>query len=126
MVKRPEYLRWIMSQSAYEKAEKHGLQVVLPTNHQLFIDIDGEEAYAVFVKNYPQFCHWYEVTEKVETPSKSGLPKKHIYITLKEKVTDNERLVLQAFLGSDLVREFLGMMRINANDSHVTLFLEKK
>jgi hypothetical protein len=114
------------SQTAFDKAQAEGLQVVLPTPKQLFIDIDSGAAFSIFEKNLERFQEFYNIRRKVITPSKSGGAKKHITIDLAFPVTPTERLVLQAFLGSDLMREFLGMQRINQNDPHPTLFLEKK
>ncbi len=115
------------SESAYKKAEAEDLQVVLPTDRQLFIDIDNDFSLAVFEKNWQTFANWYtEESDPVITPSKSGGERKHITVTLAEPVTPTERLVLQAFLGSDLKREFLGLQRIKAGDKNPTLFLERK
>lgn len=115
------------SQSAYDKADRDGLEVVLPTDKQLFIDIDNDFAFAVFERNYEVFLRFYsDAGIYAVKPSKSGGEKKHITVTMSEPVDPTERLVLQAFLGSDLRREFLGLQRIKANDPHPTLFLEKK
>lgn len=115
------------SQSAYDKAERDELEVVLPRDNQLFIDIDSDFALLVFEKNYEQLLRFYDSAAITSiSPSKSGGEKKHITITLSEPVSPTERLVLQAFLGSDLRREFLGLQRIKAGDKNPTLFLEKK
>jgi hypothetical protein len=44
-------------------------------------------------------------------PSRSGLPKRHITVTLVDPVSQIERLALQAMLGSDRVRELLGYVQ---------------
>jgi hypothetical protein len=74
----------------------------------------------------PLLQQFYEVTGIAENPSKSGQPdRRHITISLSEDIDDKDRLILQAFLGSDLKREYLGLQRIRSNDSTPTLFLER-
>ena len=117
----------LKSESAYKKAEAEDLKVVLPEPNQLFIDIDNDFAMALFEKNYTDFVQWYCPTgDPVITPSKSGGERRHVTITVKDHLKPKERLILQAFLGSDLKREFLGLQRIKAGDKNPTLFLEKK
>lgn len=115
------------SVTAYEQAQKENLEVVVPTNRQLFIDIDNDLGSILYERNFDKFSDFYHVVEYQEAPSKSGAEgKKHITLTLDRAVDPTERLVLQAFLGSDLTREFLGLQRIKTNDPVPTLFLEKK
>lgn len=116
----------LTSQSAYDKAERDDLKVVLPKDNQLFVDIDNDFAFAVYERNLETFMRHYELRSSIVTSSKSGGEKRHVTITLSKPVDPTERLVLQAFLGSDLKREFLGLQRIKAGDEHPTLFLEKK
>ena len=116
-----------MSESAFAKAERENLTVVLPNPNQLFIDIDNDLSMAIYEKNFNTFAQWYFVDgSPVIVPSKSGGDRKHITITLGGPIDPIERLILQAFLGSDLKREFLGLQRIKNEDPHPTLFLEKK
>lgn len=118
------------STTAYDEAAGADLFVVLPEANQLQIDIDNDWQYAIFEKNIKSVEHFYGKFHKEETPSKSGLPrKKHITLTARRSgVTfePKERLILQAFLGSDPTREFLGLQRIKVNDPVPTLFLERK
>ena len=114
------------SATAFEQADREGLQVVLPTPYQLFIDIDSDEMYAEYKKRLLQAEKHYHMSHVQIAPSKSGLPNRHITITLGGKVEPMERLLLQLFLGSDPTREFLGLQRIKHDDPHPTLFLETK
>lgn len=117
----------IGSELAYKQADEENLQVVLPKSNQLFVDIDNEIQYATFERNFRTLEEFYEVKNAKETPSKSGQPGRcHITVTLLEDIDSRERLLLQAFLGSDLKREFLGLQRVKTNDPAPTLFLEKK
>jgi len=114
------------SDTAYAKAADENLKVVLPEKNQLFVDIDNPLNYATYLRNHSTLESFYSVKSVTEAPSKSGTEGKvHITITLSEEIDDRERLLLQAFLGSDLKREFLGLQRVKANDPHPTLFLEK-
>lgn len=61
-----------------------------------------------------------------ESPSKSGLPHRHITITFDFDLTQWQRLAFQAALGSDTKRECLGCIMTLAGDEHPTLFLEHK
>lgn len=115
------------SQAAYERAATMHCNVVIPKKNQLQIDIDNDLQYAIYEKNLPILKEFYIVLGATETPSKSGEEaRKHITVDLRDDVDDKERLILQAFLGSDLRREFLSFMRIKNSDPIPTLFFEKK
>jgi len=49
-----------------------------------------------------------------------------VVVTLERNVEPMERILIQAFLGSDLKREALSWVRIVNNDPNPTLFFEKK
>jgi hypothetical protein len=115
------------SRTAFDQATQDNLVVVKPEPNQLFVDIDNLFGQAIYEKNIEKLAGFYTVLSIEYHPSKSGLPnKQHITITLAQPVEPMERLILQAFLGSDLTREFLGLQRIKANDAVPTLFLERK
>ena len=59
-------------------------------------------------------------------PSKSGLPKRHIPVTLPFDVDAVTRILLQACLGSDGRRELFGWIRYIAGDNTPSMFLELK
>ena len=46
-------------------------------------------------------------------------------MTLTEPVSNEKRILLQALLGSDPVREMLSLIRVLNDDEHPTLFMEK-
>jgi len=115
------------SVTAFDQARRENLEVVVPTSRQLFIDIDNDLGSVIYERNFAKFSDFYHVVEYHESPSKSGTEgKKHITLTLEQPVEPIERLILQAFLGSDLTREFLGLQRVKVGDGVPTLFLEKK
>ncbi len=127
----------IASTEAYKAAEILGMEVVLPQDNQLQIDIDDEESYKVYLGNLVRYkLHFADnpVILEEARPSKSGKEgRQHITVTLAEPIIskggwyrDNERrILLQALLGSDPVREMLSYIRLVNDDEHPTLFIEK-
>lgn len=120
------YFGRISSETAYREAADDNLEVVLPEPYDLFIDIDDEDAYKRFDKAMDCIINHFNGQVIKNTPSRSGLPKRHIVVRLDRHVTDAERIALQAALGSDPVREILGIVRVQHKDPHPTLFLENK
>lgn len=115
------------SQRAYNQAAIEGLDVVLPKDNELFIDIDNEHSYMLYNNLMQIIQKFIGVVDVVEEKSKSGKPYKlHITVLLDQDVTPIERLALQAMLGSDRVRELLGYIQLKNGDPAPTLFLEKK
>lgn len=114
------------SQRAIDEAALLGMDVVFPAANQLQIDIDSDEAYERYLRVHPLLYQHLGVVDGEEHPSKSGGEKRHITLTLKKDITDTERILLQACLGSDPVREFLGYIQVLTGDPHPVLFLEKR
>lgn len=122
-----EYTAHLKFEYAKAKAERLDLEIVFPTNNELFIDIDSEEDFDFYQSVKPMLNIQFTVVSEVIKPSQSGgVWKKHITLTLEEEVTETERLLLQACLGSDRKRELLGYFRVRINEPHPTLFFEKK
>lgn len=115
------------SQRAYNQAAMENLEVVLPADNELQIDIDNEHSYLLFQKQLQILQVYVGVVDVRESSSKSGKDwKLHITVELDPDVTMIERLALQAMMGSDRVRELLGYVQYKNNDPHPVLFLEKK
>lgn len=114
------------SARAINEAEKDNLDVVFPKANELQIDIDNEHSYEVYVKMSEILERHYGIIYAKDRPSRSGLPKRHITITLRQDLTNMERIALQACMGSDRVREALSVIQERNGDPHATLFLEKK
>lgn len=90
-----------------------GCRVVDPGPRELFLDIDSEESaertrrlLSCFYDHEPHSCVWSQ--------SPSGEPGHwHVVVTLERDVRDMaERLLLQACLGSDPMRELLSWRRL--------------
>ena len=114
------------SQRTIEEAEANNLVVVFPTAHQLQIDIDSNRAFDVYFAMKPLLEKYYGVRKQTIAYSRSGAPKRHITVELFRTVSNEERILLQVLMGSDRVREFLGLIQLNQGDPHPVLFLEKK
>lgn len=112
----------------YAELESKGMVVVTPKPNQIFIDIDTEEQYnrynvmfGIVSKNIASVFKVYD------EPSPSNKPfHRHIIIELPFDVSEMERLVYQAVLGSDSIKEFLSLLRIYAGELPATLLAEKK
>lgn len=109
---------------ALDKAAKEGFLVRLPRNNELFVDIDTEGDFALFVENYERLKKAGKALSYAARPSKSGGDKQHVIVTLSMSVLAEERLLLQACLGSDRVRELLGYLRAKTGNPYPTLFFE--
>jgi hypothetical protein len=102
-------------------------QVVFPADNELFLDIDSPEAESVYNKNKEKFeMHIAYIVSERRVPSRSGNGHLHIYVTLDRDIATSERVLYQAFLGSDPTRELLSFVRIMNQDEHPTLFIERK
>jgi hypothetical protein len=112
------------SDRAFEKAKEQGLKVVVPASNELQIDIDTEEDYDLFLAHIKILLQ-FGVAEFKSAPSKSGLPKRHVTVTLPYDLNHWQRIALQASLGSDRKREILSCIMVMAGDPLPTIFLEK-
>ena len=119
----------IASSQAYKDAETLGFEVVLPQNNQLQIDIDDYASYGVYLGNLKRYKLHFDnnpIILEEKKPSKSGREgNQHITVTLADPISNEKRILLQALLGSDPVREMLSYIRLVNDDEHPTLFIEK-
>lgn len=125
------------SEEAYAQAEREGFEVVVPDEYTLQLDIDQPNfTYANNVE-FAKLVHCLDQNFGVaqrsqcgggydiqETVSPGG--NTHITIRLKKPVDATQRILLQACLGSDSIREMLSFFRILAGDKTPTLFFEAK
>lgn len=114
------------SQRAIDEAAENDLDVVFPRDNQLQIDIDSDHAFNIFLAMKPLLEKHFRVRDTVVHYSRSGAPKRHITVTLDQPINDYQRTALQAIMGSDRVREFLGYVQTRDLDPNPILFLEKK
>lgn len=114
------------SYRALLEAKQDNLDVVFPEANQLQLDIDNNHAFAIYQELLPIVEKYYGVVTVKVTPSRSGGEKRHVTLTLLAPLNPFERIALQACLGSDRVREILGVVQAMNGDPHPTLFLERK
>lgn len=111
--------------NAAESAAAKGLVVVVPTETQLFLDIDTELSMLVFLRNLPILSGLVE-THVIKPSQSAGKHKFHITLELSRPVQSNfERIMLQALLGSDLWHEALSWKAASLGVENPTLFFEK-
>ena len=112
-------------EEAREAAVDKGCVIVHPKSNELFIDIDSREAEANFAKCKEVFAKTNAFTY-IQRASPSGKPGHfHVTMQLNRDVTDEERILLQACLALDPLREMLSLMRLRAGDEAPTIFFEE-
>jgi hypothetical protein len=109
-------------------AEEIGCVVVYPKPNQLQIDLDSEEALEYCSRRLRSVHNQlYWETFIVTKPSNSGLPHRHMTITVQGKeFSDFERVALQMMFGSDPIRESINAMRCAAKIKDPICFFEPK
>ncbi len=99
--------------------------VVYPKHNELQIDCDTPESLDVATKAVKIMnINGLKATVESIKPSKSG--NWHMTITVDRKLTNIERIALQACCGSDTVRELLSALRVFQGKTDPTLFFELK
>jgi len=106
-------------------ARARGLVAVYPSSFELQLDIDNDESYAIY-KNIMDIFPKGFIKHVKEIPSASGLPHRHITITLYKKMNELEKIALQFMFGSDRIRESLGVLRHLFREQHPSCFFEAK
>ena len=109
------------------RVREEGFEIALPSEFELQIDIDSEQHFQAFRDSIGVILrNWETPGIDIEIhPSKSGLPRRHITVTLPFSVTPWQRIALQAALGSDPIRELLSATRLMRGEPHPTLFSER-
>ena len=94
------------SNEAEDYAKSNNLKVRFPKPNELFLDIDSATHLDTFFRNFDlaKAVFGLDITYTT-TPSRRKADGSHIVITLPKGVTNLERLLWQAILGSDLRRE---------------------
>jgi hypothetical protein len=84
--------------------------------NELLIDLDTDEQFQQFKKMLPHLREQYGVSSVEGYLSRHG--NRHIVVTLYNPVELEERLFLQAVLGSDPLREFLSYRRVQVGSAN--------
>jgi hypothetical protein len=90
-------------------AKKQGLYLIIPESRELLLDVDKPKAgYRKRVMDIIR-GNGYKVVSKLSTKSVNG--NTHWYFLLSKDLTPTDRILFQACLGSDPVRELLSYLR---------------
>ena len=109
---------------AYAKA--NNLEVRFPKPNELFLDLDSAIHLDTFFRNFDlaKAVFGLDITY-VSARSRRKRDGSHIVVTLPRDITNIERLLWQAILGSDLRREAHSYRNMLRGDERPTLFFEK-
>lgn len=115
----------VSSQNLIDAAQGLECEIFYPSDAQLTLDLDNEKDFQYFMKQYSRWKYYFGFASYEILKSRHG--NKHVIIALKNPITDiKERLLLQALLGSDRIREALSFLRIKRNDPHPSILLRPK
>lgn len=94
-------------------AKAKGMKVVIPGPTQLLLDIDNDADHAWMQEQIACMAS-AGLTVRIlsDHPSKSGLPRRHVYIDIGMELSAIERIAWQACIGSDRRREILSLLRV--------------
>lgn len=110
------------------KAAAKGLVIRRPELHELFLDLDDEAACAVFWSNLPILREaGFGIEGFTWGPSPSGRPWRfHVVVAMSRPVeSPEERVFLQAVLGSDRLHEALALRELVMGEPDATVFFER-
>jgi hypothetical protein len=108
-----------------ETAAAAGLRAVVAQPNQLLIDIDTLESEYKYNTMLGMVASFFPLEVTSDLPSKSGGDHRHITLTLGHSISNVERVLLQAILGSDPKRELLSYVRLLRGIEPATMFFEK-
>lgn len=122
---RDDIIYYKMKNPADSKKAK-GKLVIRPDCFQVFVDIDKQEDLAIYDKAYSILKKEAGLEEEKRVASPSG--GTHIYLRARQPISQIERLLLQACLGSDRVRETLAYIQLltGQNPEVASCFFENK
>ena len=108
---------------------QEGQRIRVPEDNELFIDIDTAEAFEEFENRrfvlYRLLKAAGHTIDGIEvTPSKSGLPHRHIVLRLSGAMTMEQRIIFQLALGSDYVREMMNYAAWLNGEPNPSIFIE--
>lgn len=107
-------------QAAIDKAVAEGFTVVRGDDTHLLLDLDGDAALAQFSRVCPLVFEKFRIINVEVWRSQGG--NKHVRLTLAEPLNIGARLLLQAALGSDGIKEVLSLVSVH-NGTHEPILL---
>ena len=111
--------------AAIAEAEANGLEVIVAQDNQLLLDIDSPEQEVQFAANKDLLAALWGIVNIQSWKSKSGIGR-HVVIDLPQSLTHEQRIGLQAAMGSDGKREIIAMKRAEANDPRPSVLFKPK
>jgi hypothetical protein len=111
------------AEEVHEVATSLGMEAFLPEPNEIQVDLDKDAKLHAGILQLLN-DNGLPLSVGLTTISKSG--NKHVYLTANRSLSDSERIILQACLGSDPVREVLSMIRIACGSTAPTALFEKK
>ena len=104
-------------------AKKFNLIVDVAEENELQLDLDTPEQEDQYRRMLPHVEDVYDIEEVIETPSKSG--HTHVRLFTAYPLSVEERISLQAILGSDPKKELCSLRRWLSGDELPILLFEK-
>ncbi len=113
-------------------AEAEGLDVVVPDDRTLTLDIDKpkdefydllEPGYVDFIAQFKRLAKFSPVSIRTTTSKSGGT---HVYIGMERPMSVPERIAFQVLLGSDIRRERCAMIRWLSEDPEPLILFEKR
>lgn len=104
---------------AIANAEAAGQTVVFSDSQTILLDLDNADSQFMYERVLPIIQRHIPITEDERWASKSG--NLHVKLILAEPLPVMERILIQSALGSDPVREFLTMLRVQEGNPNPSM-----
>lgn len=112
-------------EDAIREAGVNGCEVIKSTETTLLLDFDNGAQQDQFTNMFRRLKDTYGLKEVERWASKSGRGV-HVAVSMKEPLNVTERLLLQCALGSDPMREALGLKLVKSGvENPIMLFKPK-
>lgn len=108
-----------------EQAKEKGFDVIQAGPNQLLLDLDTHADAVRYERLLPAFKEHLGAVEIARWNSKSGIGT-HVLVQIREELPEVERILLQAALGSDGVRELLAHRRLKRGIKNVSRLFKPK
>jgi hypothetical protein len=105
-------------------AEAMDCEVFYPDEVTLTLDIDTDKDFRFFIDQFFRLRAVFGLIEYQVLKSRHG--NRHVLVTMKEPRSMSDRLLLQAVLGSDRIREALSLLRLQREDPHSSILLRPR
>lgn len=100
---------------ALEQAREQGMTVVKGSDTRILLDLDDGEDEEFYATMLPVICEHIKLEEEKRWRSKNG--GLHVQLLSPRPLNVRSRLLIQACLGSDRVKEFLSLVRVWKKES---------